>query len=165
LNVKAKGFSVYQQKGIVLDAGLSATQNVALAVGSESQSVTVTADASPLNTDNSNVSANLDSRQITELPLNMRNVFGLLTLNSSISNTSEGQMLLGGGSNSTDNADQDISFMNFAGGFFGTSAFLLDGSMDTDPEWGAVIYVPSPDAVQEMKIQQLLYGAVWLEHG
>jgi Carboxypeptidase regulatory-like domain len=159
LSVKGKGFEAYQQKGIVLNAGSSATQNVALTVGSEGISVTVTADASQLNTDNSNVAATLDAKQITELPLNMRNVFGLLTLNSSVSNTSEGQMLLGGGSNSTDNADQDISFMNFAGGFFGTSAFLLDGSVDTDPEWGAVIYVPSPDAVQELKIQNNSFTA------
>jgi hypothetical protein len=68
-------------------------------------------------------------------------------------------MLLGGGSNSTDNADQDISFLNFAGGFFGTSAFMLDGSWDTDPEWGAVIYVPSVDAVQEFKIQNNSFTA------
>ena len=68
-------------------------------------------------------------------------------------------MLLGGGSNSTDNADQDISFLNFGGGFFGTSAFMLDGSWDTDPEWGAVIYVPSVDAVQEFKIQSNSFTA------
>ena len=54
-------------------------------------------------------------------------------------------MLLGGGTNTTDNADQDISFMNFAGGFFGTTGFMLDGSWDTDTEWGGVIFVPSVD--------------------
>jgi len=36
-----------------------------------------------------------------ELPLNVRNVYGLATLNSAVGNTSEGQQLLGGGSNST----------------------------------------------------------------
>jgi len=159
LTVKENGFEVYQQNGIVLDAGLSATQNVTLTVGSEAQSVTVTADASNLNTENSNVAADIDAKEIVELPLNTRNVYGLATLNSSVNNTSEGQMLLGGGSNSTDNADQDISFLNFAGGFFGTSAFLLDGSWDTDPEWGAVIYVPSVDAVQEFKIQNNSFTA------
>src|ERR1035437_10210464 len=157
--IKAKGFKTYQQAGIVLNAGLSATQNVALTVGSETMSVTVTADATQLNTDNSNVAADIAAQQIVELPLNMRNIYGLATLNSSVNNTSEGQMLLGGGSNSTDNADQDISFLNFAGGFFGTSAFMLDGSWDTDPEWGAVIYVPSVDATQEFKIQNNSFTA------
>jgi len=159
LIVTAKGFEAYKQSGIELDAAQSATQNVGLTVGSEAVSVTVTADATQLNTDNSNIAADIDAKQIVELPLNMRNIYGLATLNSSLNNTSEGQMLLGGGGNSTDNADQDISFLNFAGGFFGTSAFMLDGSWDTDPEWGAVIYVPSVDAVQEFKIQNNSFTA------
>ena len=153
LTVKMTGFETYKQNGIVLDASETATQNVGLTIGAETQSVTVTANASMLNTDNSNVAADLEASQITEMPLNTRNVFGLLTLNSSVSNTSEGQMLLGGGTNTTDDADQDISFLNFAGGFFGTTGFLIDGSWDTDTEWGGVIFVPSVDAVQEMKVQ------------
>jgi hypothetical protein len=159
LTIKAKGFEMYQQKGITLNAAQTATQNVTLTVGSETLSIVVTADAAQLNTDNSNVATDISGQQIVELPLNMRNVYGLATLNSAVSNTSEGQMLLGGGSNSTDNADQDISFLNFAGGFFGTSAFLLDGSWDTDPEWGAVIFVPSVDAVQQFKIQNNSFTA------
>lgn len=159
LSIKASGFEAYTQTGIVLDAGQSATQNVALVVGAMTQQVVVNAEASQLNTDNANVSADIDSKQIVELPLNNRNIYGLITLNSSVNNTSEGQMLLGGGSNSTDDADQDISFLNFAGGFFGTSGYMLDGSWDTDPEWGAVIYVPSVDAVQEFKIQNNSFTA------
>ncbi len=159
LTVKAKGFESYQQGGIVLNAAQSATQNVVLTIGAETQSVVVTADASQLNTDNSNVAADLPSKQIVELPLNTRNVYGLATLNSSVSNTSESQMLLGGGTNTTDNADQDISFMNFAGGFFGTTGFMLDGAWDTDTEWGGVIYVPSVDAVQEFKVQNNSFTA------
>ena len=159
LSVKTKGFETFLQNGIVLDAAESATQNVTLTVGSESVSITVTADASQLNTENSNVAASIDAKQIVELPLNVRNVYGLATLNSSVQNTSEGQLLLGGGSNTTDTADQDISFMNFAGGFFGSTAFLIDGSWDTDTEWGAVIFVPGVDATQEFKIQNNSFTA------
>ncbi len=159
LTVKMPGFQIYKQTGIALDAALTATQNVVLTVGTESQTVTVAADASALNTDNSNVAASLDAKQIVELPLNVRNIYGLATLNSSVQNTSEGQLLLGGGSNTTDTADQDISFMNFAGGFFGTTAFLVDGSWDTDTEWGGVIFVPGVDSVQEFKIQNNSFTA------
>ena len=159
LTIKTKGFEAYQQSGIVLNAGETATQNVSLTVGAETQSVDVTADASLLNTDNSNVATNIDAKQIVELPLNVRNIYGLATLNSSVQNTSEGQLLLGGGSNTTDTADQDISFMNFGGGFFGTTAFLVDGSWGTDTEWGAVIFVPDVDAVQEFKIQNNSFTA------
>jgi len=159
LTIQASGFEGYTQTGIVLDSGQSATQNVTLTVGATSQQVVVNAQASQLNTDNANISANIDAKQVVELPLNLRNVFGLATLNSSVNNNSEGQQLLGGGSNGTDDADQDISFLNFAGGFFGTSAYLLDGVWDTDPEWGAVDYVPSVDAVQEFKVQNNSFTA------
>ncbi len=159
LTVKMTGFETYKQSGIVLNAAQTATQNVTLPVGAETQSVMVTANASLLNTDNSNVATSLDAKQIVELPLNVRNIYGLATLNSSVQNTSEGQLLLGGGSNTTDTADQDISFMNFAGGFFGTTAFLVDGSWDTDTEWGGVIFVPGVDSVQEFKIQNNSFTA------
>jgi hypothetical protein len=159
LTVKTKGFETYQQNGIVLEAAETATQNVTLTVGAETVSVNVTSDVSLMNTDNANVAADLDAKQIVELPLNLRNVYGLITLNSSVQNTSEGQLLLGGGSNTTDTADQDISFLNFAGGFFGTTAFLVDGSWDTDTEWGAVIFVPGVDAVQQFKIQNNSFTA------
>ena len=159
LVIKAEGFETYRQTGIVLDAAETATQNVTLTIGAETLSVSVTADATLLNTDNANVAADIDAKQIVELPLNVRNVYGLATLNSSVQNTSEGQLLLGGGSNTTDTADQDISFMNFAGGFFGTTAFMVDGSWDTDTEWGAVIFVPGVDAVQDFKIQNNSFTA------
>ena len=159
LAIRAKGFETYQQNGIVLNAAETGTQNVSLTVGAENQSVTVTADVTLLNTDNANVAADIDAKQIVELPLNVRNVYGLVTLNSSVQNSSESQILLGGGGNTTDTADQDISFLNFAGGFFGTTAFLVDGSWDTDTEWGAVIFVPGVDAVQEFKIQNNSFTA------
>ena len=159
LNVKAKGFKTYAQTGIILNASQAVTQDVTLTVGAETQSVMVNANASQLNTDNSNVAADIPAKDITEYPLNIRNVYGLATLNASVSNTSEGQMLLGGGTNTTDDADQDISFMNFAGGFFGSTGFTLDGAWNTDTEWGGVIFVPSVDAVQEFKVQNNSFTA------
>lgn len=159
LSVKSGGFKAYVQHGIVLDAAKSASQDVTLALGAVNEQVVVNSQASLLNTENANLSADLDAKEVVELPLNLRNVYGLATLNSSVNNTSEGQMLLGGGGPSTDDADQDISFLNFAGGFFGTSAYLLDGAWDTDSEWGAVDYVPSVDAVQEFKVQNNSFTA------
>ncbi|MGA8107792.1 MAG: carboxypeptidase-like regulatory domain-containing protein [Acidobacteriaceae bacterium] len=159
LTVHVKGFKTYEQAGIVLDAAQSATQDVVLTVGAETQSVSVVADASQLNTENSNVATDLPGKDIVELPLNIRNVYSLASLNSSVNNTSEGQMLLGGGTNTTDDADQDISFMNFAGGYFGSTGFMLDGAWNTDAEWGGVIFVPSVDAVSEFKVQNNSFTA------
>jgi hypothetical protein len=164
LTVKANGFKTYEQAGIMLNAAQSATQDVVLTIGAATQSVTIVADASQLNTDNSNIATDIPGNDITEFPLNTRNIYSLASLNASVNNTSEGQMLLGGGTNTTDDADQDISFMNFAGGYFGSTAFMLDGAWNTDTEWGAVIFVPSVDAVEEFKVQQLIHRAVRMEH-
>lgn len=159
LKVKANGFKVYEQIGIILNAAQSATQDVTLMVGADTQSITVVADASQLNTDNSNIAADIPAKDIIEYPLNTRNVYSLATLNSSVNNTSEGQLLLGGGTNTTDDADQDVSFLNFAGGYFGSTGFMLDGSWDTDTEWGGVVFVPSVDEVQEFKVQNNSFTA------
>ncbi len=160
LQVEAKGFSVYVQKGILLDAGQSATQDIELTVGSVTQQVVVTSQAPLLNTTNANYGEDVNSQQLLELPLNERNIVGLITLNSSVNNNAEFQILLGGGGNTTDDADQDLSFLNFAGGYFGTSAYLLDGTWDTAPQsWGAVEYVPSVDDTEEMRIQNNSFSA------
>ena len=91
LAIQASGFQSYTQTGIVLDSGQSATQNVSLTVGATTQQIVVNAQASQLNTDNANISADIDAKHVVELPLNLRNVFGLATLNSSVNNNSEGQ--------------------------------------------------------------------------
>jgi hypothetical protein len=68
-------------------------------------------------------------------------------------------LLGGGGTAATGGADQNAAFFNFGGGFFGTSAFLLDGVWDTSSDWGANVYTPSVDAVQEFKIQNNSFTA------
>jgi len=159
MTIKERGFLTYVQKGLQLDAGQSASQNVVMTVGTSSETITITSEASLLNTENSNISAEVNSKQIVELPLNLRNVYGLATLNSSVNVNSEHQTLLGGGGNTTDSADQDVSFLNFSGGWFGSSAFLLDGTFDVSPDWGEVMFVPSVDAVEEFKVQNSSFTA------
>ena len=89
--------------------------------------------------------------------MDFRSAFGLVMMNSSVNNASQFQVVNGGGQSGT--ADQDISFLNFGGGYFGTSAYLLDGHWDTAADWGGVIYVPSMEAVQEAKIQTNTFTA------
>jgi hypothetical protein len=151
LKIAAKGFQTYERHGISLLPGQKARQDIALAVGSESQEVVVTGQAPLVNTGDANLSAEIESKQVEDLPLNLRNVYGLAVLNSSVQNSTENQDLGEGGTSGK--ADQDISFLNFGGGFFGTSAYMLDGIWDTDSTWGAVIYVPSVEATADMKIQ------------
>src|SRR5437667_8217604 len=145
----ASGFKTFKQD-ITLEVGKSATQSIMLTIGSETQ-IEVTAEAPLLQTDHANLGAEVSTKMVTEMPLNLRNVFNFVELNSSVNN-SQRQLIETGGSQGT--SDQDVSFFNFGGGFFGTTAFLLDGAWDSIGSWGGVIYVPSPDNVQEFKVQQ-----------
>jgi hypothetical protein len=152
LTVEASGFSTYKQDGIALSAGQASSQSVTLQVGQVKSEITVSAQEAPiLAADNANVSSDLNQQQIDQLPVDFRSAFGLVMMNSSVNNAMQFQVVNGGGQSGT--ADQDISFLNFGGGYFGTSAYLLDGHWDTAADWGGVIYVPSMEAVQEAKIQ------------
>jgi Carboxypeptidase regulatory-like domain/TonB dependent receptor len=151
LQVEAPGFKHYRQDGIELIPGQTAEQNVGLLVGAVSENIEVTSQVPLMNAENANISSDISARQVVELPLNFRSVIGLATLNSSVSNAAEDQIV--GSPNSSGSADQDVSFLNFGGTFFNTAAYLLDGTYDTRLDWGGVIYVPSVDSVQEFKIQ------------
>ncbi len=157
LTVERSGFNTYKQKGISLAAGASVHQDVSIAVGGTSQNVVVTSEAPLINADNANVSADISQKQVVELPLNLRNVFGLATLNSSVNNSQQAQMVNANGISGQ--ADQDISFLNFGGTHFGTAAYLLDGTWNTAQDWGGVVYVPSVENVQEFKIQTNAFTA------
>jgi len=156
LTVQAPGFKTFKQQGITLEVGQSASQAVVLTIGSTEQ-IEVTAAAPLLNATDANVGAEISTKQVTELPLNLRNVFNFVELNSSVNNLSQRQTISSGGQQGS--ADQDVSFFNFGGGYFGTTAFLLDGAWDASEGWGGVIYVPSPDNVQEFKVQQNTFSA------
>jgi hypothetical protein len=119
--------------------------------------VEVEAAAPLLATGNANLGSDVTSKQVQELPLNWRNVFGLVNLDSSVNNSTQTQGLNPSGSQG--NADQDIAFFNFGGGRFGTTAFLLDGHWDAAGDWAGIIYVPSVDELQEFRIQTHTFSA------
>jgi hypothetical protein len=151
LRVEKNGFNAFLQTNITLAVGQQSTLDARLQVGSVQQTVEVTASAPILNTGSADLGAEVSSKQAVELPLNIRNVYGLVALDSSVNNSQQNQALNPPGSQG--NVDQDISFFNFGGGRFGTTAFLLDGAWDGAGDWDGVIYVPSVDELQEFRIQ------------
>lgn len=151
LRVEKSGFRPYVQSGIVLAVGQAAAQDVTLQLGAVMQEVTVTAGAPMLNTASANVASDVTGRQVVELPLNLRNVFGLIFLNSGANNAAQWQMVNNPGQQGT--ADQDMYFLTIGGGRFGTTAVLIDGHWDAGGDWGGFVYVPSVDNTQEFKVQ------------
>jgi hypothetical protein len=157
LDVEVAGFKHYRQGGITLGAGQVVEQKVVLSIGAVTENIEVTSQAPLLNADNANISSDVTAKQVTDLPLNLRNIISLATLSSSVSNAAEEQVV--GAPGISGSADQDISFLNFGGTFFDTAEYLLDGTWDTRLDWGGVIYVPSVDDVQEFKIQTNAFTA------
>src|SRR5580700_8393960 len=157
LETRIAGFKQYRQDGITLAAGQNAEQPISLVVGALTDSIQVTAQAPLLNADNANISEDLSARFAEDLPLNFRSVISLTLINSSVNNAAEQQIV--GASGLAQTADQDISFLNFGGTFFGTAEYLIDGTWDTRVDWGGVIFVPSVDDVQEMKIMTNAFTA------
>ena len=80
LEVQASGFKNYSQTGIILQVAENVTQNVALQVGSLTETVEVQADASMVETRDSSISQVIEQQRIVDLPLNGRNLTSLLML-------------------------------------------------------------------------------------
>jgi hypothetical protein len=156
LAAQKDGFQPISQSGINLALGQTATVDVALRVGSTAQEVNITADSPLLESSDANVSSNIDERAAVELPLNLRNVYGLVLLNSAVNNKSDAQWQAGSYQAS---ADQDVAFLNFGGTRFGSTAYLLDGHWNSGSDWDAVIYVPGVDELEEMKLQTNTFSA------
>jgi len=157
LTAEKQGFNTYVQKGIVLEVGQAATQDLTLQVGAVTQEINVTASAPIVDKADVNISSTVTEQATVELPLNQRNIFGLADIDSSVNNSAQMQAL--NPANTVQTADQDISFFNFGGGRFGTTAYLLDGTWDGAGDWDGIIFVPSVDATQEFKIDTMTFSA------
>ena len=156
LEVGAPGFMTTEQSGIVLTLGDTLNLEIKLTIGRIEQ-LTVYSTVPLLQTQDSNVSNDLASKQIEELPLNLKNVLGFVELESSVNDQNMKQLLASGGGEDT--ADQDLTFLNFGGGYFGTNLFLLNGGYDVEQGWGGILFVPAVDTVAEMKVTSYTFSA------
>jgi hypothetical protein len=156
LEASAPGFKTTKQTGIVLNGGDTQTMTVGLTVGATEQ-IEVNAGGPLLQTQDANISTDLTTKQIDELPLNFRNVLSFVTLDSAVNTQGDRQLLAAGGSEDT--ADQDFSFLNFGGGYFGTNLFLLEGGYDVAQGWGGILYVPAPEDTDQVKVTSYSFSA------
>ena len=81
LSIKMAGFRNYLEKGVVISINTVTRVNVSLQVGQVTETVTVQADAAVLQTSKADVSTNLESLAVENLPLsNYRNYQSLINL-------------------------------------------------------------------------------------
>jgi hypothetical protein len=148
LTVTATGFKVEQRSGITLAVSQIADIQVALQIGSTSDTVEVHADVSQVETSTGAISGLVGNRNIVNLPLNQRNPYALV-------------FLLPGATGSVGTAYNSAN-ISINGGRPGSMDILVDGIPASpplaNPIQGFAVF-PSVDAVDEFKVLSNGYSA------
>ncbi len=144
LKVTAPGFEAYDKTGIVMDVAATVREDVTLALGASTTTVTVQANALHLQTETNEVSNLITGQQITELATNGRNITSLTTLGTGVAaNLPAFNGVTAQGSSAT---------ISFNGMRTGHNDFLVDGGEIYDRGSGGKLGVmPSPDAIAEFQ--------------
>ena len=126
---------------------------VKLSVGSTTESVTVTTEAPILDTADSRTQLTIETRELTDLPLQGRNLLALTTVAPGVT----GLGLAPGGSpgSAADNYSTETQVDASANGRGSVgNMFIVDGmDVTSDIRPGVLNLTPNPDAVQETSIQ------------
>ena len=153
LQVVSSGFKTYDQTGIVLQVSDSVTVNIKLQIGSTSQSITVSADASMVNTESSSVSTVIENNRVVDLPLNGRNLTQLVLLAGAAVSTNFGDYL------SSKNYPTSLTIQVAGGEAAGTGYIVDGGGAYNDLYGGSNLPLPFPDAIQEFSVQTSMIPA------
>jgi hypothetical protein len=86
LSASVAGFQKYTKTNIVVNVAATLEENVSLTIGSQSQTVTVAADALQVQSETSEVSTLISGEQVSQLATNGRNVTALAALGLGVSN-------------------------------------------------------------------------------
>jgi hypothetical protein len=144
LAAKLQGFTTYEQTGIVLVVGDTRSVNVSMKVGSLSESITVSADATLVETRDVGVGRVVSHEQIVSLPLNGRDANQLIVLSGAA-------VQVGG---LTDNRQYPNAVsISVAGGTGNSTQYLVDGGSNNDPQNNTGNAMPFPDALQEFSVE------------
>jgi hypothetical protein len=163
VTVTAKGFAAETKVNVVLTAGQVVLLDFSLSPGSVTQSIQVVAEtASLMDTSSPTIATTLDNQEVTDLPNEGRNPYVLATLTPGVVDTASGGYFEGHSSQYT-NPYSGVAVQITTFGISGHNRLTLDGIPDDAPERfsGATYldFTPSPDAVQETKVENGIFDA------
>ncbi|HEX4749027.1 MAG TPA: carboxypeptidase regulatory-like domain-containing protein [Bryobacteraceae bacterium] len=143
--VQAPGFKEFVRKQVHVGAGDHARIDIPLQIGNTAETVSVTAEAPIINSENAAVGQAITEKEVEDLPLNGRTPLTLASLSIGVVNTSQPGLVhpfdLGG-----------AAAFSIAGSASQTNEILLDGSPDATWD-GRLAYSPPADAVQEVRVK------------
>ena len=146
LRATATGFKEFVQTDLLLQVSENRRVGVALQVGQVTERVEVEAAAAAVETRSGAVAEVIDSRRITDLPLNGRNPVQL-------------QALVPGAGRRGGRDQQQNETISVNGSAFRGNNYALDGGDNHDPFFNTPAPFPNPDALQEFSIESNAYGA------
>jgi hypothetical protein len=161
VTVEAPGFKTEELKGIVLAVNQNAREDIKLQVGSVDTRVEVTGAAPLVDTSTASVGTVIDQRDVVDLPLNVRR-FGALAIlvPGTVPDLPVGTVS-GGFANSSFGSPFSESTYAANGARSSSNNTLIDGADSRNLTFGGFSVQPSPDAVQEFKIQTNIYDAAF----
>lgn len=157
VSVKATGFKEAVQSDLVLHVRDTVSLNFKMEVGATSESVTVTAEAAPMNTEDATVGTVVERQVVANMPLNGRSFQGLIGLSPGVTtvaaNTaSTGQFVVNGQRTDTSYFSVDGVSANVAAPVLGSLSSNGTGSTPTNSATGGFNNMVSVDALQEFRI-------------
>jgi len=147
LAVELSGFRRHERKGITLTTGQALELNVTLELGTVSESITVTAEASLLETRNSDASQLIESQTIEDMPLGDRRAMNLIEIT--------------GGAVWVDYDSGSKPNFSLAGGRTQSQMFWIDGGTGQNMRLGIgqVDVDPPIESLQEVKVLANAFSA------
>jgi len=159
LTVVKPGFEKLVRSGVILTAATTLTVDLQLAVGSQTETVSVTATAPLLQSQSAEVSALVDSRQMVALPLVSRDFTDLVLLTPGAHAGSAANLAEGGSPYSMrGGANYSVNGAVAAG-----NSYLIDGVYNRNLWLNTLIIVPVVDAIQEYRVMTSNYSAQYGE--
>jgi hypothetical protein len=150
VSVEATGFTKFSTMDVVVNVNARQRVDVALQVGVVTETVEVTGVASVLETDSSEHSQVINTRQIVELPLNGRDYSDLALLSTNVHRSPMSVLFAANGT-------PREGAVNVNGMRSTYNNFLLDGLDNnayspSNQGYSSQVVQPSPDAVSEFKV-------------
>ena len=150
VTVEKPGFQRAVQSTVEVGVNQTARIDIALSVGSATESVQVTAAPPLLQTEASALGTIETQRRISELPLNGRNFIQLAYLGPGANGGQTGTNV-SGGVFENERANEAVSVNGLR---VSNNNFLLNGVDNNEFGLGGVVVLPPPDAIQEFRTEE-----------